>query len=160
MSSQPACTLLAQQWPHLCHCIFGTCYEYKRKVVSDQRIICCRYLHFCKPFILQISINLQKLVRVCTFLMIPVLSKDIWHVLSDFLLFSSYLHILVFSKCIHAGYYTFSQFKFKVNNRINLWKLCFKIKTNTYLVFISVVTIHYPLLTDRRLKVRCHTDFV
>ena len=36
----------------------------------------------------------------------------------------------------------FSQLKFKVNKGINLWNLCFKIKTKTYLVFISMVTIH------------------
>ena len=50
--------------------------------------------------------------------------------------------LLVFSKCFHAGYFTFSQLKFKVNKGINLLNLCFKIKTKTYLVFISVVTIH------------------
>ena len=50
--------------------------------------------------------------------------------------------LLVFSKCFRAGYFTFSQLKFKVNKGINIWNLCFKIKTKTYLVFISVVTIH------------------
>ena len=50
--------------------------------------------------------------------------------------------LMVFSKCFRAGYFTFSQLKFKVNKGINTWNLCFKIKTKTYLVFISVVTIH------------------
>ena len=52
------------------------------------------------------------------------------------------LLLLDFSKCFRAGYFIFSQLKFKVNKGINLWNLCFKIKTKTYLVFISVVTIH------------------
>ena len=56
-------------------------------------------------------------------------------------MYSSVVVIFAFSKCFRAGYFTFSQLKFKVNKGINLWNLCFKIKTKTYLVFISVVTI-------------------
>ena len=35
-------------------------------------------------------------------------------------LFWTKIDLLVVSKCIRAGYYTFSQLKFKVNKRINL----------------------------------------
>ena len=49
---------------------------------------------------------------------------------------------LVFSKCFHAGFYTFSRLKFKVNKGTNSCNLCFKTKTKIYLVFISMVTIH------------------
>ena len=51
-------------------------------------------------------------------------------------------YLLGFSKCLRAGFYTFSRLKFKVNKGTNSCNLCFKIKTKTYLVFISMVTIH------------------
>ena len=53
------------------------------------------------------------------------------------------LLILVFSECFRAGFYTFSLLKFKVNKGTNSCNFCFKIKTKTYLVFISMVTIHF-----------------
>ena len=31
-----------------------------------------------------------------------------------------HMHLLVFSKCFRAGYFTFSQLKFKVNKGINV----------------------------------------
>ena len=49
---------------------------------------------------------------------------------------------LVFSKCFRAGFYTFSQLKFKVNKGTNSCNLCFKTKAKTYLVFVSNVTSH------------------
>ena len=49
--------------------------------------------------------------------------------------------VLVFSKCFRAGFYTFSRLKFKESKGTNLCNLCFKIKTKTYLVFISMLTI-------------------
>ena len=52
------------------------------------------------------------------------------------------LRLLVFSKYFRAGFYTFSRLKFKVNKGTNSCNLCFKIKTKTYLVFISMVMIH------------------
>ena len=44
----------------------------------------------------------------------------------------------------------------------NQCNLCFKIKTKTYLVFISMGCdpFYVSLVTDRHLKVRCNTDFV
>ena len=50
--------------------------------------------------------------------------------------------VLVFSKCFRAGFYTFSRLQFKVNKGTNSCNLCLKIMTKTYLVFISMVTIH------------------
>ena len=52
------------------------------------------------------------------------------------------LMLLVFSKCFRAGFYIFSRLKFKVNKGTNSCNLSFEIKTKTYLVFISMVTIH------------------
>ena len=41
-------------------------------------------------------------------------------VLLYIILYIIYIMVLVFSKCFRAGYFTFSQLKFKVNKGINL----------------------------------------
>ena len=58
------------------------------------------------------------------------------------LTFDSDMFLLVFSKCFRAGFGAFSTFKFKVIEGTNQCYLGFKIKTKTYLVFISIVVIH------------------
>ena len=70
--------------------------------------------------------------------------------------------VLVFSKCFRSGFYTFSQLKFKVNMGTNSCNLCFKIKTKDLLGIYQYCFDPFcvSLLTDRPLKVRCHTDFV
>ena len=70
--------------------------------------------------------------------------------------------VLVFSKCFRAGYFTFSQLKFKVNKGIKLMKFMLQNKDKDLL---GIYQCGYDpfclsLLTDRHLKVRCHTDFV
>ena len=64
------------------------------------------------------------------------------HIFDFYTFFRGLFAKLVFSKCFRTGFYTYSRLKFEANNGTNSCNLCFKIKTKTYLVFISMVTIH------------------
>ena len=75
----------------------------------------------------------SKFIDVCTTSPIQWIHSVSWKVPN---------YAIGLSKCFRAGFYTFSRLKFKVNNGTNSCNLCFKMKTKTYLVSISIVTIH------------------
>ena len=59
-----------------------------------------------------------------------------------YIVYTSIYVVLVFSKCFRDEFRAFSTFKSKVIEGTNYCYLWFKIKTKTYLVFISMVVIH------------------